>query len=660
VRVTNVAPIAELGNDRTGVEGDLFTFNPIRIDPGVADTFHYSWSAYRPNGTLLTNNNNTIFTFIPPDNGTYTIRLNLTDDDGGEWNDSVNIIAANAQPLAFLGADKSGSEGTPVSVTPVVTDDGSADTFTYNWTVYKPDNSVGWTYSTTTLSFLPPDNGIYRIVLTVTDDDGGTGSDEMFVQVLNQPPALSFAGNGGAFVNVPYQVSLSVSDPGADTISSWTINWNDGSAVQTIQGSLGPITHVYTTLAAGIPITGSATDEDGTYNIPIRLINVVPATTLMADGTLLIAGTTQNDTLSISVNSASNTLQATLDGAVVEYPLANVARFEASLGAGNDTTTFLTSGVPSGIVRGEDGNDTMTISAPLSSPIQFLGGNSSAFLDVLNVNAGAYTFTSDPRVGTGRLSVNLNAASVVFNTTAHLEALVLANGSRATIAPNGSRYLRLISISIGGGSVVDLTNNDLIMQPVAANAASVASNISFLLRQAYNAPTRWQDASLTSSSARADASRTLGFMRNLGPKYTTFDGETVDVNSTLVAYTVVGDLNLDRSVSISDFVDLAANFGKTSTSWITGDMNYDQRTTIADFIDLAGHFGETLSPPAPVAVAPMSAADLQVESTDSAVSDNSSRRKRRSSDDLPPARHHRPHHRRHTHHPAPRFARRAD
>src|SRR5207237_8802709 len=64
---------------------------------------------------------------------------------------------------------------------------------------------------------------------------------------------------------------------------------------------------------------------------------------------------------------------------------------------------------------------------------------------------------------------------------------------------------------------------------------------------------------------------------------------------------LIGDLNLDDSVSISDFIDLAANFNASGV-WATGDLNYDDQTTISDFIDLASHFGETY-PPAPSAPA---------------------------------------------------------
>jgi hypothetical protein len=60
--------------------------------------------------------------------------------------------------------------------------------------------------------------------------------------------------------------------------------------------------------------------------------------------------------------------------------------------------------------------------------------------------------------------------------------------------------------------------------------------------------------------------------------------------------TKVGDLNLDGNVSISDFIDLASNFGSIGTAtWQEGDLNYDHNVSISDFIDLASNFGSSYS-----------------------------------------------------------------
>jgi hypothetical protein len=57
----------------------------------------------------------------------------------------------------------------------------------------------------------------------------------------------------------------------------------------------------------------------------------------------------------------------------------------------------------------------------------------------------------------------------------------------------------------------------------------------------------------------------------------------------LIRPTRVGDLNLDGSVTISDFIDLASNFNSVG-GWQDGDLNGDALVTISDFIDLASNF----------------------------------------------------------------------
>ena len=59
---------------------------------------------------------------------------------------------------------------------------------------------------------------------------------------------------------------MSASDAGDDTITSWTVNWGDGT-IETFAGNPSSVTHVYSNDAAGLSfnITVSATDEDGQH-----------------------------------------------------------------------------------------------------------------------------------------------------------------------------------------------------------------------------------------------------------------------------------------------------------------------------------------------------------------------------------------------------------
>jgi len=63
----------------------------------------------------------------------------------------------------------------------------------------------------------------------------------------------------------------------------------------------------------------------------------------------------------------------------------------------------------------------------------------------------------------------------------------------------------------------------------------------------------------------------------------------------LIRPTRIGDLNLDGTVGVEDFIGLASHFGSSDATWDEGDLNYDRHVTIADFIELASNFGANYS-----------------------------------------------------------------
>jgi hypothetical protein len=63
----------------------------------------------------------------------------------------------------------------------------------------------------------------------------------------------------------------------------------------------------------------------------------------------------------------------------------------------------------------------------------------------------------------------------------------------------------------------------------------------------------------------------------------------------LIRPTRIGDVNLDGTVTIADFLSLAGNFNAVGATWQEGDMNYDMAVTIADFLALAANFNSSYS-----------------------------------------------------------------
>ena len=75
------------------------------------------------------------------------------------------------------------------------------------------------------------------------------------------PPNLTIGGASTVNEGSPYVLSLSSSDPGADTFAHWTITWGDGE-VETIGGNPGSVTHFFRDGPNTYTISAAAADED--------------------------------------------------------------------------------------------------------------------------------------------------------------------------------------------------------------------------------------------------------------------------------------------------------------------------------------------------------------------------------------------------------------
>jgi fibronectin-binding autotransporter adhesin len=112
-----------------------------------------------------------------------------------------------------------------------------------------------------------------------------------------------------------------------------------------------------------------------------------------------------------------------------------------------------------------------------------------------------------------------------------------------------------------------------------ASGAALSANVSSTLDAGYDQVPQFSQGALRSTVIAAG--RVMGWRNDAAG------------SQVLVRPTVIGDLNLDGSVTISDFIDLASHFGASNAVWADGDVNYDQNVTISDFIDLAANFGSS-------------------------------------------------------------------
>jgi len=180
-----------------------FTFSPTSPQVGTSVSFNASGSS-DPDGTItlyawdFDNNGTTDATGITASRsfgapGTYTVRLTVTDDDGATGTTTRQVSVAtvpNQSPTAsFTFSPTSPQVGTSVSFNASGSNDPDGFLTLYAWD-FDNNGTTDATGITASRSFGAP--GTYTVRLTVTDDDGATGTTtrQVSVQMPTAPDLL--------------------------------------------------------------------------------------------------------------------------------------------------------------------------------------------------------------------------------------------------------------------------------------------------------------------------------------------------------------------------------------------------------------------------------------------------------------------------------------
>jgi len=175
---------------------------------------------------------------------------------------------ANAAPTAVAGADQTIAEGDSLTVDGSGSTDDDGSIVLYEWDL-KNDGSFEETGVVPTILWSTlfgagvDDDGTYQVGLRITDDEGAQHTDTFTLTVTNTAPTLTATGDLSVEVGTPYTLNLTATDPGDDTIATYTINWGDG-VIETIAAA-PTVTHTYWNAGFTNNILISASDGDGSY-----------------------------------------------------------------------------------------------------------------------------------------------------------------------------------------------------------------------------------------------------------------------------------------------------------------------------------------------------------------------------------------------------------
>ncbi|MCB1800626.1 MAG: tandem-95 repeat protein [Gammaproteobacteria bacterium] len=214
-------------------------------------------------------------------NGTLdAFNLVARDDDGAESvgpvTAQVSVASVNDDPTADAGGGYAIDEGGDINANASASGDSDGSIIQYRWDLNNDLDysdlvtaSATPTFDWATLAAWGLDEGSvtgtsYTIGLQVVDDQGGSDETTTTVTITDVAPTLSVSGTGSVNAGSLYTLNLTATDPGADTITSWTINWGDGN-VDTFAGDPASVNHTYATGGFTYNVLVSATDSDGTW-----------------------------------------------------------------------------------------------------------------------------------------------------------------------------------------------------------------------------------------------------------------------------------------------------------------------------------------------------------------------------------------------------------
>ena len=195
----NQLPIALLFADATYGKAPFnisFTGSGTDYDGAITS---YHWDFGDGSTSDLQNPNHTYV-----DDGEFVVNLTVTDDDGETGSDILKInVIGNYYPIAYASADKTVGEAPfNISFTGSGTDYDGAIT-SYHW-----DFGDGSTSDLQNPNHTYVDDGEFVVNLTVTDDDGETGSDILKINVIGNYYPIAYASAGTIKGRAPLKVQF--------------------------------------------------------------------------------------------------------------------------------------------------------------------------------------------------------------------------------------------------------------------------------------------------------------------------------------------------------------------------------------------------------------------------------------------------------------------
>ncbi|HEX6781220.1 MAG TPA: PKD domain-containing protein [Solirubrobacterales bacterium] len=484
--------------------------------------------------------------------GERTVRLRVTDNEGGVTTATRTLVVQNAPPTAsFTATPEAAPTGTTVSFDGAASADPDGTIAKYEWDLdgngtYETD--TGTTASAGT-SYATP--GARTVGLRVTDNGGATATTTRTVTAQNRAPSASFTATPNP-VPTGTSVSLNASasaDPDG-TIAKYEWDLDSNGTYETNAGTTATISRTFATpgeRTIGLRVTDNS-GATATTSLKLNVTNRAPTASF-----------------TVSPNPAPTGTTVTFNGSGSSDPDGTIAKYEWDL---DGNGTFETStGTTSSTSRSYASVATLTIGLRVTDSNGATATTTRTLTVTNRAPTASFTATPNPALTSQTVSYNAAASADPDGTIAKYEWDLDGNGtyetSTGTTATAGSSYATAGNRTIGLrltdnlGATATTTRTLTVRGPYENAVRSTAGLIDYW-RLGETSGTSLAD-SVGTATATARNGVTLGSAGNL----------TLDPN-TAASFDGSND-NAAASVNLSGTSKVTIEFWMKWTSFINND-----------------------------------------------------------------------------------------
>jgi hypothetical protein len=230
ITVTHVdrAPVVSAPPTASGSENSLITVNVTAADPDGQGLTTLSASGLPSGATFTPGAGNTSGTLTwTPDftqSGSHTVTFTATNALSGSSSTVITVGDVDRAPVVSVTPSASGPEGAPITVDLIVADpDG--EPITSLTVTNKPEGatfSPGAGNTTGTLAWTPTfgQAGTYTVTFTAANSLSGASSTEITIGDVDRAPVISAVGTAFTVPGSPIAVSVTVSDPDEEPVTT--------------------------------------------------------------------------------------------------------------------------------------------------------------------------------------------------------------------------------------------------------------------------------------------------------------------------------------------------------------------------------------------------------------------------------------------------------